>query len=135
MNYKEMEAELANAKPASFDMPAAAPWATALKGIINGIAPTISALEQRVEQLEQRLAEVERKGYVGVWKDGKEYSPQSECTHDGARWICHKRTADKPGTSADWSMMEKSAPTSSPRSDASTVNPRVNGHYARPRSP
>jgi hypothetical protein len=95
-----------------------------------------AALERRVEQMEQRLAEVERKGYVGVWKADREYSPQSEVTHDGARWFAHKRTSDRPGTSADWQLMEKSLLTSSPRSEATaTASARQNGHYARPRTP
>jgi hypothetical protein len=96
-----------------------------VKAIALAVAPVIHKLETRVEQLEQRLAEVERKGYVGIWKEGKEYSPQSECTHDGARWFCHKRTSDKPGTSADWSMMEKSA---APRDATASAR---NGHYVR----
>jgi hypothetical protein len=83
-----------------------------VKGIIDAIAPVIVNLEKQVSALQARVEELERKGYVGIWKEGKEYSSQSECTHDGARWISHKRTNDKPGTSADWSLMEKSEPRS-----------------------
>ena len=108
------------------------PNAELVKAIAKGFAPIIQeAIEAAVGPLKARIEELERKGYVGIWKAGKEYSPQSECTHDGARWIAHKRTSDKPGQSGDWTMIEKSMP----RSDAaSTVNPRSNGHYARPRS-
>jgi hypothetical protein len=102
-----------------------------ITAIMKGIAPYIHDLEKQVAALQTRIEELERKGYVGVWKDGKEYTPQSEVTHEGARWIAHKRTSDKPGASADWSLMEKSAVN--PRSDTGTVNARSNGHYARPR--
>src|SRR5262245_58122329 len=68
-------------------------------GVVKGIAPVIFELEQKIAKLEQRISELERKGYVGVWREGKEYSPQSEVTHDGARWLSHKRTTDKPGRS------------------------------------
>ncbi len=104
--------------------------AALIKSIITGIAPTIADLEKQVTELRARIEELERKGYVGIWKAGKEYSPQSEVTHDGARWISHKRTSDKPGTSADWLMMEKSEP----RNDTSeTSSARANGHLSNPR--
>jgi hypothetical protein len=108
------------------------------QGFAQGIAPTIHALEQQVSELQARVAELERsqKTYLGVWKAGREYSAMSEVTLDGARWFCCKSTSNKPGTSADWTMMEKSTPTSTPRSDTTaTSRTRENGHYARARSP
>ena len=59
---------------------------------------------------------------------------ESECTHDGARWIAHKRTSDKPGASGDWTMIEKSA-TPAPRSDTAAASHHRNGSAlpARPR--
>ncbi len=86
-----------------------------IKGVIEAVAPHIVALEKQVAALAARIEELERKGYCGVWKSGKEYSPQSEVTCDGGRWISHKRTSDKPGLSADWSLMEKSFETSHAR--------------------
>jgi hypothetical protein len=106
-------------------------------GFAAGLAPTIHALEEKVAELSARVAELERsqKTYLGIWKADREYTPQSEVTHDGARWICHKRTTDRPGTSADWSMIEKSQPTANPRSDttATTSAERVNGQHSNPR--
>src|SRR5262245_14284427 len=107
------------------------PNAALISGIMKGIAPTIHELQTQIDALQARVNELERKGYVGVWKEGREYSSQSEVTHDGARWISHKRTNDKPGSSADWQMVEKSTP----RSETPTANPRSNGHYANPRNP
>jgi hypothetical protein len=136
MTYEEMEAALANATLTSL---ASAPpktggtktpvnSTTIIKSVIEAVAPHIVALEKQVAALQTRIEELERKGYCGVWKSGKEYSPQSEVTHDGARWISHKRTSDKPGASADWTLTEK-------RSDTTTSPPRTNGHYSRPRTP
>jgi hypothetical protein len=106
-----------------------------VKTIVDLAVPRFEAIERRLDALQERVNELERKGYVGIWREGREYSPQSECTHDGARWFCHKRTSDKPGSSADWVLMEKSAPlsTPAPRSDETTSRPRQNGHYANPR--
>jgi hypothetical protein len=105
-----------------------------IKAIMAGIAPFIHELEKKIDALQARVAELERsqKTYLGVWKDGREYSPHSEVTHDGGRWFCHKRTSNKPGSSADWALMEKSV---NPRSDATTANSRVNGHHPNPRRP
>jgi hypothetical protein len=102
-----------------------------IKSIMAGIAPFIHDLEKKIGALQTRIEELERKGYCGVWKSGKEYSPQSEVTHDGARWISHKRTSDKPGASADWTLTEKSEPTA--RSDTTTSPPRTNA--PRPTGP
>jgi hypothetical protein len=108
-----------------------------MKAVIDTFGPAIVALEKQVSELQARLAEVERKGYVGVWKADREYSPQSEVTHDGARWFAHKRTSDKPGTSADWQLMEKSAPTPSPRNETAVATARNGSSHtmSRPRTP
>ena len=124
-------------KPAAKSVPASAARprnAVLIDSIIKAVAPHVVALEKQVSELQMRVAELERKGYVGIWRDGKEYSPQSEVTHDGARWICHKRTSDKPGKSGDWTMIEKSEPAQA-RSDATEAAiPRENGHLpANPR--
>jgi hypothetical protein len=132
MTYEEMEKALANATVASFAAPAKSNEALLIKAL-NEVTHVIDKLEKQIAELQARISELERKGYVGVWKDGKEYTAQSEVTHEGARWIAHKRTSDKPGASADWSLMEKSAVN--PRSDTGTVNARSNGRYSRPRPP
>ena len=110
------------------------PNAALVKAIVTGIAPVIHELEKEIAVLSSRVAELERsrQTYLGVWKEGREYSSQSEVTHDGGRWFCHKRTSDKPGSSADWSLMEKSLPMPTPRSETATARPRVNGHYSTP---
>jgi hypothetical protein len=95
-----------------------------ITGILKAIAPTIHALETQVSKLQARIEELERKGYCGVWKAGKEYSAQSEVTHDGARWIAHKRTSDKPGSSADWTMIEKAESVPTPRHTGAAARPR-----------
>jgi hypothetical protein len=108
-----------------------------IKAIMAGIAPHIIALEKQITALQTRVEELERsqKTYLGVWKGGREYTPQSEVTHDGARWIAHKRTSDKPGASADWSLMEKSEPTEN-RTGTPPAHPRNGGDGvpARPRA-
>lgn len=107
-------------------------------GIIKGVASVlhdeIEPLKAQIAALSARVLELERgqKTYLGVWKEGREYTPQSEVTCDGARWICHKRTSDKPGTSADWSLMEKSAgagfaPPARERSDTTVTAHARNG--------
>ena len=125
MTYKQMQEELAAAKPAS-----STPNAALIKAIMAGIAPVVHEhihheIEKAVAPLLARIEELERKGYVGVWKTGKEYTPQSEVTHEGARWLAHKRTSDKPGASADWSLIEK-ATTSHARNGSAgpPANPR-----------
>jgi hypothetical protein len=110
--------------------------AALIKAIMVGIAPVIHELEKQVGKLQSRIEELERsqKTYLGVWKAGREYSPQSEVTHDGARWYCCKSTSNKPGASADWTLMEKSEPTAHPRSDTSVTSAeRVNGPHPNPR--
>jgi hypothetical protein len=104
-----------------------------IEAVMSAVAPHIHELEQKLAALSTRVLELERKGYVGIWKEGKEYSPQSEVTHEGARWISHKRTTDRPGSSADWTMMEKSEPAN-PRSESAAAHAR-NGSFnpANPR--
>jgi hypothetical protein len=116
------------------DTPKTVPNAELIKAVTRGVAQTLWPYLDKIEQLEKRVEELERsqKTYLGVWKEGREYSPHSEVTSDGARWLCHKRTTDKPGSSADWVMMEKSV---LPRSDTATAHARSNGHYANPRPP
>jgi hypothetical protein len=108
-----------------------------LKEITDAAVPRFEAIEQRLDALQERVNELERKGYVGIWKSGKEYSPHSEVTHDGARWLSHKRTSAKPGDDADWLMVEKSFPTASPRSDETVARGRngSGGPPAHPRRP
>lgn len=118
MNYKELSTALENATPASFaPEPTAAAKshtnAALIGAIMRGIAPALhqhvrDEIQKATAPLLARIDELERRGYCGVWKSGREYSPQSECTHDGVRWLAHKRTADRPGSSGDWVMMEKS---------------------------
>lgn len=132
MTYKQMQEELAAAKPASLKAASATPNAALIKAIMAGIAPVLhehisQEIAKATAPLQARIADLERKGYVGVWKAGKEYSPQSEVTCDGARWLAHKRTSDKPGASADWSLIEK-ATTSHARNGSA-------GPTARPRPP
>jgi hypothetical protein len=124
----EVGAPVAGPEPAAKSLPPAPALSARDKGLLAGVAQVIHELEQRIDELQARVSELERsqKTYLGVWKDGKEYTAQSEVTCDGARWICHKRTQDKPGTSADWTMMEKSA-AAQPRSDATTTSQRANG--------
>jgi hypothetical protein len=108
--------------------------AALVQSIVRGIAPVVW---DELKRLEQRIAELERnqKTYLGVWKEGREYSSNSEVTFEGGRWYCAKRTSDKPGHSADWTLMEKSTAAASPRSDTGTAAARQNGHYATPRTP
>jgi len=119
---------------APVDAPAAAKSvnehdARLIQGIMKGLASVLFEYEQQIEALTSRVTELERsqKTYLGVWKADREYSSHSEVTHDGARWFCHKRTSDKPGSSADWSLMEKSAPAVLQRSDTASARPRQNG--------
>jgi hypothetical protein len=108
------------------------------KALIRGIA---QALNQDIRQeiaratapLQARIDELERKGYCGIWKAGKSYSPQSECPHHGARWLSTKRTEDEPGRSGDWVMIEKSEAAAT-RPPSATANTRTNGHHAVPRA-
>jgi hypothetical protein len=96
------------------------------QGFAQGIAPVIHELEKQVGKLQSRIEELERsqKTYLGVWKADREYSAMSEVTHDGARWYCSKSTSNRPGASADWVLMEKSA---------AAATPRVNGQHPNPR--
>jgi hypothetical protein len=105
-----------------------------VRNITRGIAQTLAPYLDKIDALERRVAELERnqKTYLGVWREGREYSQNSEVTFDGARWFCTKRTIDKPGCSADWVMQEKSA---TPRSEMAPARARQNGHYANPRPP
>jgi hypothetical protein len=147
MDYKEMEAALANAKPASFDTPARAtkslPSDAALsshdRGLLQGVAETLAPYLKKIEALERRLAALEAQRdemkYCGVWREGKEYSPGSFATHDGAMFHANRRTSEKPGASGDWTMCAKSGwPTAHSRSDpAATAHARVNGQHPNPR--
>jgi hypothetical protein len=116
MDYEQMQKEIAAAKPASFNTLAPAKSAVEpdvrTRNIIDGIVQMLAPYLLQIEKLEQRVAELERgqKTYLGVWKADRQYSPMSEVTFDGARWFCNKLTSSKPGTTADWTMMEKSEP-------------------------
>jgi hypothetical protein len=108
---------------------------TIIKSVIEAVAPHIVALEKQIAELQARISALELRPearYLGTWSE-KEYSGGSLVTHGGALWHCNKRTHDRPGSSADWTLAQKSAVA--PRSDGSTVNPRTNGHYSRPRTP
>jgi hypothetical protein len=135
MNEEELHATPYRlwAKGAAADAPVVqARDAAIIQAVMVALAPVIY-------ELEQRLVEVERsqKTYLGVWKADRQYSAMSEVTCDGARWYCCKSTSNRPGTSADWTMMEKSAAASSPRSDTATVHPRNGSSHtmSRPRTP
>jgi hypothetical protein len=125
-----------DAPTAAKSLPPSAALSSRDIGLVQGVAAVIHELEKQIVGLQSRIEELERtqKTYLGVWKDGKEYTPQSEVTYDGARWICHKRTRDRPGASADWTLMEKA--TANPRSnDLTTSHPRNGsaGGLANPR--
>jgi hypothetical protein len=113
----------------------------ALLKALNSIPPVILDLENQIGALRTRIEELERRPelkYLGVFReDGRRYSEGSAVTHDGGVWIALKATTERPNHSADWQLAVKSGgqPTSHVRSDATTVRPRENGHYAKPRTP
>ena len=110
------------------------------KGLLQGVAESIAPYLERIEQLEQRVEELERRPelkYLGVFRDdGRKYSEGSAVTHSGGVWVALRATTEKPNHSADWQLAVKSGEhsTPTPRSDAATVNTRVNGHYSQPRT-
>jgi hypothetical protein len=118
----------AKENPAKFEL---------MKGIIAGVVPAlhdeieplkaqISALQARVLELEAQRDEMR---YCGVWREGKEYTPGSFTTHDGALWHANRKTAERPGNSGDWVLAAKSGqPVAHPRPDAATPNAR-NGSF------
>src|SRR5262249_16395850 len=119
---------------ASVDAPPAAKSvndhdARLIQGIMKGLAPVLFEYEKQIEALASPVTELEdsEKTYVGTWRWERTYSQGSEVTHDGGRWYCAKRTSYKPGSSADWSLMEKSV---IPRDETATANPRSNGHHS-----
>ena len=83
-----------------------------IDAVIGAIAPVIHALEQKTVALQTRIEELEAQRdemkYCGVWREGKEYSPGSFTTHDGAMFHANRKTSEKPGASGDWVMAAKS---------------------------
>jgi hypothetical protein len=127
-------------QPVAKGLPSAVGLSARDKGLLQGVAESIAPYLKRIEQLEQRVAELEASAsemkYCGVWREGKTYSSGSFATHDGAMFHANRKTSERPGSSGDWVMAAKSGqPVPHPRSDATTVTPRSNGHYARARVP
>jgi hypothetical protein len=105
-----------------------------VKAIINGIAPTILALEQRIAELESSALK-----YCGVYQPSASYQRGNVVTCDGSAFHATRAvSAARPGTSDGWQLMikhGKDAPTPIPRGETATAHPRENGHYAKPRTP
>jgi hypothetical protein len=127
-----------SASAAAPGAPKSPPNAGSIKAVVSAVAPYIHALETQIAALQARVAELETRPearYLGVWGE-KEYSVGSLVTDGGALWHCNKRTRDRPGVSADWTLAQKSDPAAA-RPPSATAHARNGsaGLPARPRLP
>jgi hypothetical protein len=69
----------------------------------------IAALENKITRLEAMI-ELKNFVYVGVFREGKAYSPGQFATHAGGLWHCNQfHTTTKPGNgNAAWTLAVKS---------------------------
>jgi hypothetical protein len=145
MDYKEMQAALEHAKPASFAAPAPVVKAVPAlsshdQGLLQGVAETLAPYLKKIEALEQRVAELESGAmkYCGVHQPSLAYRKGNVVTYDGSAWCATRSvSAERPGSSDAWQLMVKhgkDAPVATLRSDTTeTSSQRVNGVHSNPR--
>jgi hypothetical protein len=137
MTYEEMEKALAEATLTSL---ASAPKSVTapttrdtLIKTLTTVTHVIDKLEQQISELQGRIATLESRAearYLGIWKSETEYTVGSLVTDHGAIWHCGKRTRDRPGSSADWQLAQKT----SSRTESAPARDR-NGSAGPPAQP
>lgn len=85
--------------------------------IASKIGELLAPLRARIAELEKnaplaaKLAEIDERGWAGIWDAERSYRPKQEVTYGGNLWHCQKACSNvRPGTSGDWKLMQSTKP-------------------------
>lgn len=86
---------------------------TPLRARIVELEAQVADLTRRkgLAPLAAKLAEIDGRGWAGIWDAERSYRPKQEVTYGGNLWHCQKACSNvRPGTSDDWKLMQSTKP-------------------------